>query len=336
MYDFVSFAMTLDSDRPLYDLIQTRAHTPAETLLVHIACNEHQMAYAHQVFQFFDPSVRVLRLPPWDTDPYARISPDSDIMAQRLATLSRLAMGCADQPTILVTAVAAWLQKVAPASFFTGHIHHVRGGDQLPDTVLEDWLRSGGYRRASTVRQRGEYCFRGGIVDVFAPFSPHPVRLDRFGDTVESLRAFDPVSQCTVRVLSGLILSPVSEVILTPTSIQAFKEAYRILSEGTYAKDPLYQAIDAGQAFLGMEHWLPLFHGPLVSVAARLPPDTLIHQDGGYQVAATARWSLIQHLYDQRRGAGKASDVPYYPVSVESLFVKPDLSAALKGCCTSS
>ncbi|MFM7630954.1 MAG: hypothetical protein ACKO43_03990 [Alphaproteobacteria bacterium] len=320
--------MSLDSDRPLYDVIQARGQTPPETLLVYVAQNEQRMAYAHQVFQFFDPHLRVLRLPPWDTDPYARISPDSDIMAERLASVSRLHLGFADHPTVLVIAAAAWLQKIAPSSFFMGQIHTLRVGDAVPDAAMQTWLTEGGYKRASTVHQRGEFCFRGGIVDVFPPFSPHPVRLDRFGDTLESLRAFDPVSQCTLRSLKSVTLSPVSEVILTDASIQQFKDQYRILSEGLYTKDPLYQAIDAGQAFPGMEHWLPLFHGPLVSVADSLPKNAIITWDAGYQTALTARWSLIQHLYDQRASGSKSGDVPYYPVPVEDLFVRPTASGA--------
>jgi transcription-repair coupling factor (superfamily II helicase) len=315
--------MSLDSDRPLYDVVQARGQTPAETLLVYVARDENQMDYAHRVCRFFDPDLRVLRLPPWDTDPYSRISPDSDIMAERLATLSRLHLGFADHPTLLVIAAGALLQKVAPASFFTGQIHTLRVGDTLPDPALQDWLREGGYKRASTVRQRGEFCFRGGIVDVFPPFSAHPVRLDRFGDTLESLRAFDPLSQCTVRSLKSVTLSAVSEVILTNATIQQFKEDYRVLSEGLYAKDPLYQAIDAGQSFHGMEHWLPLFHGPLVSVADSLPKNAIITWDAGCQTALAARWSLIQHLYEQRVSSTKPSEIPYHPVPVERLFVPP-------------
>jgi transcription-repair coupling factor (superfamily II helicase) len=315
--------MSLDSDRPLYDVVQARGQTPAETLLVYIARDENRMDYVHRVFQFFDPDLRVVRLPPWDTDPYARISPDSDIMAERLGTLSRLPLGFADRPTLMVIAAASLMQKVAPASFFTGQIHTLRVGDTLPDAALQSWLCDGGYRRASTVRQRGEFCFRGGSVDVFPPFSPHPVRLDRFGDTLESLRAFDPLSQCTVRSLKSVTLSPVSEVILNDASIQRFKEGYRVLSEGTYAKDPLYQAIDAGQSFPGMEHWLPLFHGPLVSVLDRLPNDAIITWDAGCQTALSARWSLIQHLYEQRASLAKPSEIPYHPVPVDQLFVPP-------------
>jgi transcription-repair coupling factor (superfamily II helicase) len=316
--------MSLDSDRPLYDVVQARGQTPAETLLVYIARDENRMDYVHRVFQFFDPDLRVVRLPPWDTDPYSRISPDSDIMAERLGTLSRLPLGFADRPTLMVIAAASLMQKVAPASFFTGQIHTLRVGDTVPDAALQSWLCDGGYRRASTVRQRGEFCFRGGIVDVFPPFSAHPVRLDRFGDTLESLRAFDPLSQCTVRAVKHVTLSPVSEVILNDASIQRFKEGYRVLCEGTYAKDPLYQAIDAGQSFPGMEHWLPLFHGPLVSVLDRLPNDAVITWDAGCQTALSARWSLIQHLYEQRVSAAKPSDIPYYPVPVDQLFVYPN------------
>jgi transcription-repair coupling factor (superfamily II helicase) len=313
--------MTLESDRPFYDLIQARQKTPVDTLLVHVARNEARMDYCARVLSFFDPNVRVLRLPPWDTDPYARISPDKDIMAERLATLSRLHLGFADRPTIMVIAAPALLQKVAPPSFFTDQVHEIRVGDTLPDAVVQDWFRQGGYARTSTVRQRGEFCLRGSIMDVFPPFSQYPIRIDRFGDGIESLRAFDPLSQCTVRAVKSITLSPVCEVILTEASIQRFKEAYRILSAGHYTSDPFYQAIESGHPFPGMEHWLPLFHGPLVSIQDSLPEKVEMTWDTGCETALSARESLIRHLYEERLRTAKTSEIPYYPVSLESFFI---------------
>jgi transcription-repair coupling factor (superfamily II helicase) len=315
--------MSLESDRPLYELIQARRQTPKDILLVHVAQDEARMDYCGQVLSFFDPDIQLLRLPPWNTDPYARISPDREIMAERLATLSRLHTDFGDRLTLLVIAAPALLQKVAPPSFFKGQVHQIRVGDNRPDARVEAWLRHGGYARVSTVRQRGDVCQRGGIIDVFPPFSQHPVRMDRFGDTVESLRAFDPLSQCTIRSVKSVTLSPVCEVILTEASIQQFKEAYRVLSAGHYTHDPFYQAIESGQAFPGMEHWLPLFHGPLVSIQESLPKNAILTQDPGYDLSLSTRWSMIQHLYEERTRTSRASEIPYYPVSVESLFVPP-------------
>ena len=105
----------------------------------------------------------------------------------------------------------------------------------------------------------GEYAIRGGLVDLYPPGTTEPLRLDLFGDVLEAVRSFDPMSQRTTGEREEVVLLPVSEVLLTPQSIERFRSGYRELF-GNAGDDPLYEAVSAGQRHVGMEHWLPLFH----------------------------------------------------------------------------
>ncbi len=153
------------------------------------------------------------------------------------------------------------------------------------------------------MRDAGEYAVRGGILDLFAPGMAQPVRLDFFGDQLESIRAFDPESQRTLFPLRGLDLVPMSEVQLTsefdaplPSGLCRRPLARR---RGAIA---LYEAISEGRRHPGHEHWLPLFYDHLDTIfdyAGRAPLifDTLVDE------AAHERIALIDDYYDARKSA---------------------------------
>jgi transcription-repair coupling factor (superfamily II helicase) len=106
----------------------------------------------------------------------------------------------------------------------------------------------------------GDFAVRGGIVDIFPPGSDAPVRLDFFGDALESIRSFDPESQRTTTTLKRFTLNPANEVLLNEDSISRFRKSYAEAFGGIDTRDPLYESVTAGRRYQGMEHWLPLFH----------------------------------------------------------------------------
>ena len=122
------------------------------------------------------------------------------------------------------------------------------------------WLELNGFNRASTVREPGDYAVRGGIVDLFAPGMAEPVRLDFFGDTLESIRSFDAETQRTTDQLRALDLVPVAEFQLTTDTIRRFRTGYVAAFGAASPDDVLYEAVSEGRRHAGMEHWLPLFH----------------------------------------------------------------------------
>ena len=191
-----------------------------------------------------------------------------------------------------------------------------------------------GFRQVPTVTEPGEWSPRGGIVDIWPPGQPAPVRLDLFGDVLDGLRRFDPVSQRTTEQLDAIELAPVSEVILDGPAITRFRQAYRIEFGAAGTDDPLYEAVSAGRKAAGMEHWLPFFHETLDTLADYFPGATLV-MDDGTPARHAERWGQIADMHDNRREALTSRarlDAVYKPVPPDALYLSPDaLEAALAG-----
>src|SRR5207248_3825988 len=119
------------------------------------------------------------------------------------------------------------------------------------------------------------YAVRGGIVDLFPPGLDLPVRLDFFGDTLESIRSFDPQTQRTAMQMRMLDLVPVSELQLTSETIRRFRLGY-VAAFGVTRDDPLYETVSEGRRHPGMEHWLPLFHERLDTLFDYVPDSAIV------------------------------------------------------------
>ena len=117
----------------------------------------------------------------------------------------------------------------------------------------------------------GEYAVRGGILDVYPSGEWDPVRLDFFGDTLETIRRFDPATQRSTEPAERFSLRPTSEVTLDAASVARFRTAWRELFSQAAATDPIYQAISDGRRYPGMEHWVPLFHEGMETLLDYLP-----------------------------------------------------------------
>ena len=168
-----------------------------------------------------------------------------------------------------------------------------------------------GYQRASTVSERGEYAVRGGVIDVFPPGAEEPVRLDLFGDTLESIRAFDPESQRSTRQLTEIDLLPVSEALLDPDSISRFRSGW-VKAFGTPGDDLLYAAVSEGQRRQGLEHWLPLLYDHLDTLFDYLPPSALVALDHQAVEARDERLAVIADAWDARQETASAKGAARY------------------------
>ena len=220
------------------------------------------MAALARGLSFFAPEIERLEFPAWDCLPYDRVSPHAGVLAQRMTTLSRLAnVEARDKPAVVLTTVNAILQRVPPRTLVMGQSLSAAPGNVLPMERVASWLELNGYTRASTVREPGDYAVRGGILDLFAPGMAEPVRLDFFGDQIETIRAFDPETQRTQYDLRALDLVPVSEFQLTTETIRRFRQRLRRRpSAQPRATTCFMKSVSEGRRYPGMEHWLPLFH----------------------------------------------------------------------------
>jgi len=300
------------------------AHAPGGVL--HIARDDLHMARMAEFLRFVEPGLNIIEFPAWDCLPYDRASPHRDVLARRIDALTRLAALPEDERAklVVVTTVSAILQRVPePASFaLAGMV--IRRGGELEQSRLIDYLVGKGYARSGTVGEAGEFAVRGGIVDLFPPGTQMPLRVDFFGDEVEDLRLFDPLSQRSLGKVDEFALKPINEVELTKEAVERFRTNYRSEFGTSGADDPLYEAISGGRQYPGMEHWLPLFGTELVSFAEYLPRAivTLDHQG---DEAAKARYETITDFYQARRdlqAAERESGAPVYrPLPVSRLYL---------------
>ena len=186
-------------------------------VLVHVARDGQRQQALQNALRFVAPEIEVLEFPAWDCQPYDRVSPNAGITAQRMTTLSRLARSRSseERPRILSTTVnAARAARAAARPHRRRDASRPRPATWSTSTCSSAWLETNGFLRTGTVRDTGEYAVRGGILDLFPPGCRTPVRLDFFGDTLESIRTFDPETQRTTGQLRALDLVPMSEVQL--------------------------------------------------------------------------------------------------------------------------
>ncbi|MDA8230331.1 MAG: transcription-repair coupling factor [Magnetospirillum sp.] len=296
--------------------------------LVHIARDDGRMARLAEALGFFAPEIEVLEFPGWDCVPYDRVSPNVDVVARRIDTLARLAQPrSGDRARLVLTTVSAALQRVPPRESLERATLTARVGTKVATQSLIGFLDGNGYIRADTVMEPGEYAVRGGILDLFPPGTPEPLRLDFFGDEIDAIRCFDPMSQRSTGKRDGFTLEPVSELRLDEASIGRFRSAYREMFGMPSGADPLYESISSGVKFTGMEHWLPLFHDGLDTLFAYCP-DAPVVLDPQADEAADARWALILEYYEARRtmsGTGVTdSGMVYHPVPPPRMFVETD------------
>jgi transcription-repair coupling factor (superfamily II helicase) len=306
--------------------------------VAYVMSDGQRMADLEQMLSFVAPDIPVLTLPAWDCLPYDRVSPSADVSARRLAALSGL-LAHAKKPhaAIVLVTVNAMLQRIAPGDVIESLAFSARPGNQIRMDDIAARLERNGFDRVSTVREVGEFAVRGGILDVFVPGTEEPVRLDFFGDTLESIRSFDPASQRTTGQARSLDLNPMSEVTLTPDTISRFRKNYLALFGAATRDDALYQAVSEGRRYAGMEHWLPLFYERLETAFDYLDGFRIV-TDHTAREAANERSKLVLDYYEARRDSGHqgkgaaAQATPYKPVPPGQLYLDGDaFASALDG-----
>jgi transcription-repair coupling factor (superfamily II helicase) len=295
--------------------------TPAISLAV-ICRDGQRMAALSRSLAFFGPDLQVMEFPAWDCLPYDRVSPNAGVVAQRMIALSRLArVKGRDKPSLLLTTVNAALQRVPSRDFVATHALSVAPGNVIGMQGVTEWLELNGFVRASTVREPGEYAVRGGILDLYPPGMDMPVRLDFFGDALETIRTFDAQTQRSEEQLRGLDLVPVAEFQLITETIRRFRTGYVAEFGAAAPDDLLYESVSEGRRYPGMEHWLPLFHDKLETIFDYLP-GTAVALEHLAEDAAHERFTQIADYYDARREALKQGvSPPYKPLPVERLYL---------------
>jgi transcription-repair coupling factor (superfamily II helicase) len=302
--------------------------------LLHVCRDDGRMARMAAALAFFHPALEVVSLPAWDCLPYDRVSPNAEVMSRRIDGLTRLAEpAAAGARRVVLTTVSAALQRVPPRKLFQDRVLRLGRGGRVALDRLIGFLERNGYGRSDTVREAGEFAVRGGIFDLFPSGAPAPVRLDFFGDTLEAIRSFDPLTQRSTQALDKVVLRPVNEVLLDDAAIQRFRTRYREQFGTVADDDPLYAAVSAGRHFIGMEHWLPLYYETLETLFDYLP-DAAVTLD--YQADDVCR-DRITHIADSYLARveamrAKSSLAPIYrPVRPDQLYLEEKEWGAVLG-----
>ncbi len=251
--------------------------------------------------------MRVITFPAWDTVPYDRVGPDSDIVARRIAALAKLALTTRKHPTIVLTTVNAIVQRVPPRSFIkrtikthgAGPAHRHGAADAAPRAHGLHAHAAPSWSRASTpCAAASSTSFRpGGRARCASTSSATRWRRSRPSTST---------TQRTTKPVQKLALMPVSEVAFGDEAEKLFRSRYVELFGGNTGDDPLYEAVSAGHRYPGQEHWLPLFHDHLETLFDYLPgvPVSFDHRS---DEAAKSRFEQIAEHYEARtRGAGGA------------------------------
>jgi transcription-repair coupling factor (superfamily II helicase) len=212
---------------------------------------------------------QVLEFPAWETLPHERLSPRSDTVARRLATLAALATP-SDENTIVVAPIRAVIHRFI-ADLAGQPLQTLEIGSEVDLTTLITHLTELAYTRTDLVEKRGEFAVRGGIIDLFLPLSEHPVRIDFFGDEIEEMSFFDVSSQRTTSPVVGKLSVLACRELLLTQAIRARAEAAK---EKYPAALEILDRIAQGITTEGMESLIPILIEKTETILQRMPTGT--------------------------------------------------------------
>ena len=221
----------------------------------------------------FAPELRVRQLPDWETLPYDGFSPHQDLISGRLRTLHALMQESVDILTVPVTTA---LYRLAPPEFLAAYTFSFRQGDALDEEGLRRQLTLANYTHVTQVTAPGEFCIRGGLIDLFPMGSVLPYRLDLYDDEIESIRSYDIDTQRSLYPVKEVQLLPGREFPMDETARNQFRARFRELFEGDPSRALPYKDIGNGIAFAGVEYYLPLFFTQTSTLFDYLPDNSVI------------------------------------------------------------
>jgi transcription-repair coupling factor (superfamily II helicase) len=247
---------------------------------------------------FFAPDLRVHLLPDWETLPYDHFSPHQDLISERLATLHHVSRQTCD---VLVVPVTTALYPLPPPEYLAAFTFFLKRGEKLNLQGLREQMTFAGYSHVQQVLSPGEFCVRGGIIDLFAMGSVLPYRIDLFDDEIESIATFDVDTQRTLYPVPEIRLLPVREFPLDEKGQAHFRQSFRDRFEGDPSKSRIYKEVSKGNAPAGIEYYLPLFFDKTATLFDYLPKNATLCLHGNvneaigqFGVDALSRYNLLR------------------------------------------
>src|SRR3954463_16533327 len=267
------------------------------------------------------PELRGCLLPHRETLPYDQFSPHQDLVSERLATLFRIQSGDFD---IAAVPAPTALVRLCPPAYLAGRTFLVEAGKRLSLDGLKQQLVVAGYQAVTQVVAPGEFCFRGGLIDLFPTGAALPYRLDLDDDLVDTIKTFDVDSQRTLYSVKEIRMLPAREFPLDEPGRARFRSRWRELFEGDPSKKRLYKDVSTGIPAAGIEYYLPLFFESVATIFDYLPAGTTLALHGDVSAAVQDFW---REAVTRHKMAGGDPDRPVLPprepfVPAEEFFVR--------------
>ncbi len=303
-------------DSYAYILSQLSNYSPK---IMFISNDDDRLEQLAKQLEFFAPGKKVIILPDWDCMPYDRISPNINNLAQRINALSELS-SLKEENVILLTSLPAFVQRLPPKSYDVSR--DIKIGDVIDREEFIKFLLQLSFRRVEVASEPGDFAIRGDIIDIVSS-DDDGWRLDFFGKKLEKIRLFDPATQISDGFIDKIHLLPSSEVVLNSESILNFCQNFQ-KNFGTDSTDhPLYEAIEGGRKYPGMEHYLPLFYDHLSDVFDYFSPSNIICDHHFHENLDRYLNSINDH-YEARKELlvnRFPDEVIYYPLPPKSLWM---------------
>ena len=286
-----------------------------QLLLVLTADPLEAQRLAHEI-ALVKPDLRVRMLPDWETLPYDSFSPHQDLISERLRTLHALLQGEVDMLTVPVTTA---LYRLAPPSFLAAYTFSFKQKDTLNEAALRDQLILANYTHVTQVTVPGEFCIRGGLIDLFPMGSVLPYRLDLFDNEIESIKTFDVDTQRSLYPVPEVQLLPGREFPMDEAVRNQFRAKFREQFEGDPSRALPYRDIGNGIAFAGVEYYLPLFFEKTATLFDYLPAQAICVTEGDLDASMRRFWVDTKSRYQFLKSDNERPVLP-----PESLFLQPE------------
>ena len=299
-------------------LAQLAKSEPATGLHVWVCPDLRSYRQLSEELAFFlqDQPELLWRFPAWEVLPYDRVSPHHGIVGERFATLGRL-LNTPKANGILLTALPAWLQRIAPPESVAAHVWQLKVNMQLDISGLKTRLAEAGMIPADRVLVPGEFAARGGLFDIWPATEDTPLRIDLFGDDVESIRRFDPENQRSGDTLDHFTSVPVREVILDKQGCNTFIANFRNRFPHL-RKHPMLSAVQSGRPHPGIEALLPLAYQKMARLVDYLPDDYRLYADHDIDQCRHGFAEQVRAQFEMVRASAEPSISPQELYAVET------------------
>ncbi|MEQ1533140.1 MAG: transcription-repair coupling factor [Sideroxydans sp.] len=280
------------------DALALAQYAAAHSPLVVIAANALEAQRLVEEIPFFGPKLRVHLLPDWETLPYDHFSPHQDLISERLATLHHIRSNNFD---VVIVPITTALYPLPPVSYLAAYTFFLKKGERLDLDAFRQQMTLAGYNHVQQVLTPGEYCVRGGIIDLFAMGSVLPYRLDLFDDEIETIATFDVDTQRTLYPVPEIRMLPAREFPMDEKGQATFRQNFRDRFEGDPSKSRIYKDVSKGIAPAGIEYYLPLFFDKTATLFDYLPQNATLclHHDVDaatkqFAVDTASRYNLLR------------------------------------------